>query len=455
MASLRALGPLLLAPLLVLFSCGDSSKSGGTGAGGGATGGTGSSGTACTDLLTCCTTLSASLMQPCVSSATTGNEASCSAILQTYRANMLCTGSAGPGAGGSAGTTQFLGGGGTTPATGGTNGASGTFSQGGTSNGGSTTTAAGGSSLQGPGGTSSQGGSTAQGGSGVAGTSPGCPLGQTQCPKGCFDLLHDASNCGSCGYKCTASTVGAVGMCENGQCVEVCSVPGQIQCNGYCVNPKTDNQNCGECYNQCYDPSSCSNGLCACPGGGTYCGGSCIDTNSDTYNCGGCSKQCPWNATGCVAGKCVCPDGATECDGYCAILSQDQSNCGACGVSCTEKATAQGADPNSTICEMGACYVTGYAGANCDNAGACSMKSCDALCAAGGLIACDPNKAPSNCSGFQVTDVGGCGYYSDQWGSTTCDKSFQCSDTVDLSDDCGGSTYVALSGINCQCKGAL
>jgi stigma-specific protein Stig1 len=45
---------------------------------------------------------------------------------------------------------------------------------------------------------------------------PGCPSGSTMCSGACADLHSDPDNCGSCGNKCPALAVCAIGMCVTG-----------------------------------------------------------------------------------------------------------------------------------------------------------------------------------------------------------------------------------------------
>lgn len=40
-----------------------------------------------------------------------------------------------------------------------------------------------------------------------------CPAGTNPCPTGCFDLLHDAANCGACGHVCPTGAT-----CRKGEC---------------------------------------------------------------------------------------------------------------------------------------------------------------------------------------------------------------------------------------------
>ena|SRR5215468_1441091 len=87
-----------------------------------------------------------------------------------------------------------------------------------------------------------------------------CSAGQEWCMGDCIDtiqFMHDSSNCGRCGNRCSISETCTGGFCS--------CAPGYESCMGRCVNSTSfisDSSNCGRCGNICSIGESCIGGSC-------------------------------------------------------------------------------------------------------------------------------------------------------------------------------------------------
>ena len=86
---------------------------------------------------------------------------------------------------------------------------------------------------------------------------------------GCFDLLNDPDNCGTCSNKCTAYQDNTAAVCRKGACELEC-LPGWGDCdgepgNGCETNLKSSGGHCGACGNRCDTQAGqpCVEGQCA------------------------------------------------------------------------------------------------------------------------------------------------------------------------------------------------
>ncbi len=86
---------------------------------------------------------------------------------------------------------------------------------------------------------------------------------------GCFDLLSDPDNCGTCFNKCTAYQDNTAAVCRKGACELEC-LPGWGDCdgepgNGCETNLKSSAGHCGACGNRCDTQAGqpCVEGQCA------------------------------------------------------------------------------------------------------------------------------------------------------------------------------------------------
>ena len=102
-------------------------------------------------------------------------------------------------------------------------------------------------------------------------------------------------DCGSCNAVDT--------QCQQNQCVVVCG-PGLSPCPNGCRDLLHDQSNCGTCGNTCPINGNCVNGACACPNGFILCGNTCTSPLSDSKNCGGCGTICTGGMV-CVNGMCA------------------------------------------------------------------------------------------------------------------------------------------------------
>ncbi len=93
---------------------------------------------------------------------------------------------------------------------------------------------------------------------------------------GCYDLLNDPNNCGTCFNRCRADEPNTVAACRQGLCEAACA-PGWGDCDGDpntgCeTNLKASGANCGACGKRCDTQAGqpCVDGQCAmtdCDGG--------------------------------------------------------------------------------------------------------------------------------------------------------------------------------------------
>ncbi len=86
---------------------------------------------------------------------------------------------------------------------------------------------------------------------------------------GCYDLLNDIENCGTCFSKCTAYRANTTAACRKGLCEVECT-PGWGDCdgnpnNGCETNLKVSDGHCGACGNRCDTQAGqpCVDGQCA------------------------------------------------------------------------------------------------------------------------------------------------------------------------------------------------
>ena len=140
-----------------------------------------------------------------------------------------------------------------------------------------------------------------------------CPASTTLCGGVCRALGSDVNNCGACGRTCTIAngTAGCVaGACTVGTCNA-----GFADCDGNAANgcetsTLTNASNCGTCGRVCTASSggtpTCVAGVCAagCATGTTSCGGACVSLLDDEANCGACGRACG-TSQACSNGVCV------------------------------------------------------------------------------------------------------------------------------------------------------
>jgi hypothetical protein len=90
--------------------------------------------------------------------------------------------------------------------------------------------------------------------------------GKLWCSGAC--VAQDTFNCGSCGNKCSSGQ-----SCQNGKCglyasvmtldpKQMCTSSGKSWCIGSCADLKTDASNCGSCGVKCSSGETCSQGKC-------------------------------------------------------------------------------------------------------------------------------------------------------------------------------------------------
>ncbi len=166
---------------------------------------------------------------------------------------------------------------------------------------------------------------------------------RTVCDGGLVDLSADPRNCGSCGYRCSSTTI-----CSEGRCVG-CE-DGAIVCENRCVMSRADPDNCGVCGHSCSATETCAGGTCVvCPETFAHCDGDAStcghDSLSSRTRCGGC-RTCGSGAAyvaDCNGGRCVsaCRPGAADCDGRAetvceTALDSDSAHCGSCENVCLD-----------------------------------------------------------------------------------------------------------------------
>ena len=83
-----------------------------------------------------------------------------------------------------------------------------------------------------------------------------CPNDQIFCDGQCRNLNNDPQRCGTCGNRCAAGSICAMGHCE--PCPKEQSV-----CENHCFTLATDVNNCGACANKCAPGKPCVGGMCA------------------------------------------------------------------------------------------------------------------------------------------------------------------------------------------------
>lgn len=244
-----------------------------------------------------------------------------------------------------------------------------------------------------------------------------CPnVNDVPCDGACVSL-GSAQHCGACNDTCGAPA----DVCRGGSCQ--CPVDGETACGDQCVDLDAGRDidtspdatlfaDCGACGVTCMADTTCSGGLCACPGGSSvdrYCDADpvtgatdgafmCIDVDT-TKNCGECGRAClddsvcrgsgSADAPGDYACECVGGDlGKTHCDGVgCRDLDADQGHCGECGKAC----------PNGIACTQGECACPG----------ADSVDAC--------LVGDEPQCVDTD---TDVTHCGACG--------NACERGYEC-----------------------------
>jgi len=242
---------------------------------------------------------------------------------------------------------------------------------------------------------------------------PECPPTQASCSGLCVNLESNPDNCGTCGARCGAGLVCAIGTCT------VSCSSGTTNCSRACVNTLTDSDNCGACSDRCVPGTVCDGGTCTpvCTPPEVNCsGGVCADLSSDPSNCGSCGHVCSQLAD-CEKSQCVPYDPCgtltncvTDAGSFCTNTSTDSSNCGQCGHACSPEQVclsgmcqgicAQGQvdcggkciDPMTSPMFCGAtpgCGVDGgWAGQPCPAGFICTGGICP-VCDAPGTVLCD------------------------------------------------------------------
>ncbi len=232
----------------------------------------------------------------------------------------------------------------------------------------------------------------------------GCAVGRCDCLAPmlacdglCIDPTADAEHCGTCENGCEPTEI-----CSASECIVMCTAENHRVCvntdaegtrTQICADLFNDPMNCGTCNTRCGGGSTCINGVCACPGGGTACSGTCVDTNTDPNNCGACLSSCGPGGT-CVGGVCAtCGPGLELCGRPSRCINTETStlHCGACGHACEG-----GQDCTDGACEcmgslvdcgtgcldlMSSLAHCGTCGTNCGAGGACTAGVC--TCASG------------------------------------------------------------------------
>ena len=254
------------------------------------------------------------------------------------------------------------------------------------------------------------------------------------------DTFRDASNCGGCGTVCSAGA-NAVGVCVQGKCQLSCQAL-YLDCNGDAsdgceTNGASDLANCGNCGNVCTKVGAttpaCSAGSCsttACTGSFRTCKAGPVD---------GCETDTAVSASNCgTCGK-VCPAIANGTPG-CAASNCGIGSCNANFDNCDGNVT-NGCETNITT-SIAHCSACGKACPTYSNAAsqcvasACSMGSCKA-----GFGDCNM-KDTDGCEINTNTDKNNCGVCG-----KVCPGVQFCSNGTCVSDPCinYGGTRVTLN----------
>jgi hypothetical protein len=283
-----------------------------------------------------------------------------------------------------------------------------------------------------------------------------CGTDLVDCSGTCARLAADSNNCGTCGNVCPTGTSCAVGRCD-------CLAP-MLACDGICIDPMEDAEHCGTCTNACGATESCSAGECIVSCTASHHGVCvntdaegmrtqiCADFNHDSMNCGACNTVCTAGST-CTNGTCQCPGGGTACSGMCVDTNTDPTNCGSCLSSCGDGGTCSGGvcascGPGLDLCgSPHRCVNTstsrlhcGACGHACEGGQACVDGTCECL---GTLVDCgtgcvDLTSDVSYCGDCE-TDCGAGGACAD--GICTCAPGFdmcglECANLMTDSDHC-------------------
>lgn len=268
----------------------------------------------------------------------------------------------------------------------------------------------------------------------MCGTGNGCPSGQVCMGSSCSVAdPTDASGTGG----------GGDGMCEEGR----------TMCMGGCYNLQTNPMHCGACDTVCPFGTTCTAGVCTCPGTLTLCNGRCVNTDSDQGNCGACNNACT-GLTVCTAGACACVPNCPTSRASVACNQEIPNACAgapSCGV--------------GTLCPVGsycdsalhrcACVPVCPAGVTCGTSNGCPAGSmeegtCVGLCPTGQSCARDPlhpNRyacSAAACNGGCTT----CGHHCDT-ATNTCVLNTCSNGTSPCPCDCCPIGQMCAGGNHC------
>ncbi len=200
----------------------------------------------------------------------------------------------------------------------------------------------------------------------------------------CINLKStDASNCGTCGYKCSEHAIqnATSTTCNAGNCQYTCATgyvnvgTGSTSATIKCVDPKTDNQFCGAtsattkgqnctannqtCLNGTCKSNPCNSSTCyyqgsTCQNNKTHCGVSCIDCTTANHAADGTCTS---------AGKCsitLCAKGyhLSGTSGSYTCVENTPTSCGPTNSTATVNCTSNGNATAGTCSADGTCVIT-------------------------------------------------------------------------------------------------